>query len=548
MGIGAMILGSIALLGAGYKGMQRSIEDLLPPEPGRITPAVALRDDQDFVPSDRPVVLGHYFMSIAGLSPIISAILGLYWGWLPALIWLIVGVTLLGTVTEYYHIMLSLRNKGQTIGELVVNKIGNATGRYFEIVLIFFGAITFAIMGVTMADTLAKIPTAVIPTLILIPLALCFGLLRRKGWPLVSTAALCLVIWALSIFLGQAYPIKWTKEGWFLVMTIYTFFATYVPVWALLQPRDYLNSFVLVAGLSIAIIALVVGSPAIKLPAWVSWESARGPLFPAIFITVSCGAVNAMHAMMSAGMAARQVSSEKDAYPIVGLGVRGETVMALTAMALIITKFDYTAFTTEVVKAVGPTYSAAFGTALTYIGLPEIVGITFGALTLSAFVMTTMDSYARAARYTLQEFAESSPALKGLTLNKRLTSTVVVTVLAYLLGTYTPFMSLWAGFVAMSLYVLIYSYGLALIDRLESRRPFDTKYWIYVVIPGALMTATIVYTVFYFTYRYYAAQQWIAFTILLGLIVLMVLTFVQIGQKLSKLMASAQAPAQQSTR
>lgn len=527
LGIGYMIL-----IG-GHHSLKGPVQSLAPPKPDDPTPAYTYNDGIDYVPSDRQVVLGHYFMSIAGLSPVLSAIAGMHWGWLPVLIWMLVGVHWLGAFTEYMHLIISVRNKAKNIGSVVVDKIGKATGTYLNIILIFFCVLTYAIFAHTISTTLEDTPTAVIPTLVLIPLAILFGYMRFKmGAPLTLSSLVFVVIWGFFIYLGQIVPILLPWTTWLVVFAAYTFFACSLPVWVLLQPRDYLNTAILVVGIAVGTLALFVGLPSFEMPAFAGWETPQGVLYPSIFLTVTCGAVAATHALISMGTTSKQVSNEKDSYWITSLGTKGETVIALVAIALVASFYTYDGFIADVATAPGPAFSSAYAEAVTFIGLPAGVGAAFGALILSAFVMTTMDSYARAGRYLLEEVSRDFPTLKQFKLDNHWVTGFLIAVAGYFVAMFTPFMAMWAGFVAMNLFVIVYSYMMITVYLGEQGNPIDARLIFWVVIPGVFMTVTTIYALVYHTYLYYVGAEWAGLVIILACLILLVLALFQFIPKL----------------
>ncbi len=527
--------GGYLILIAGHHILNKSTQSLHPSDSSRITPAVKINDGVDYVPSDRAVVLGHYYMSIAGLSPVLSAIAGMQWGWLPVVVWMLIGVHWMGGFTEYMHILISMRHKAKNLGSVAIEKIGKATGSYLNIILIFFCVLVYAIFAFVISTTLEATPTAVIPTLSLIPLAMIFGYLRYiKGAHLALTTVIFAILWGITIAAGQNIPVNWAWQNWLIAFVIYTFFATGLPVWSLLQPRDFLNTAILLVGIVVGTIALFVGMPTFDMPAFVGWESAAGALYPAIFIMVTCGAVAATHSLISMGTTSKQVADEKDTYWIASIGTKGETVIALMAITLIATYFGYDRFVEEVVGNPGPAFTEAYAHAVGFIGLPEVVGATFGALILSAFVMTTMDSYARAGRYLIQEMAEEFPAIKTTQIHRVWPSTFVVAVAGWFLATYTDFMALWAGYVAMNLFVIVYSYMIITIYTAEQRHPLDAKFFYWVGIPGTFMTLTTIYALFYYLFRYFEGGQWYGFAIVGLCLVLLTLSMIQFIPKLLK--------------
>lgn len=514
------------------------IERLLPPDPNRPTPAnLAGGNSRDYSANDSTIIAGQYFMAIAGLSPILSAIVGLYWGWIPAIIWLLLGVTFLGTPTEYIHMLSSVRQNGATMGEITRNIIGEGTGVVTTLALWFLGTVTYAIFMTTMAKTMETVPMAAIPTIMLTVIAICFGYLRAyKDISVVTGTIVSLIAWAFFIYLGIQCPIHLSYNTWVIILVCYTFIAAYLPVWMILAPRDFLNSGVLIGGIGLITIALLIGMPKFIFPAFVGWESVRGFLWPAIMGTITCGAINATHSMMSAGIASRQLSNEKQAFNVVSFGTKSETVLCIATIALIATQFGYEGFLADVVSNAGGAFSAAFANVTNlYMGIPVHIGQTIGALTLTGFVITTMDAYARGARYSTEELAARFPALEALQLKKPLVSTFFVVLVGTLLAFYTPFSQLWAGFALVSLTFAIFPYGVMVIKKLESGQKMDGHFFGWIVIPGAFMWISSAAALSFFVHNFLSKGQYIPFSMSIFITVLFVLGSFQIHNKIQSI-------------
>lgn len=530
------LVGGYGALFLAHKLFKKPTEQIIPPDPDRPTPAAESELGRDYAKNHVAIVTGQYFMAIAGLSPILSAIMGLYWGWLPALVWLLVGVCLMGTPTEYIHIMSSVRQKGATMGEITRKVIGNASGIYAAIALWFLGTITYAIFMTTMAKTMVTVPMATIPTVMLTVIAIAFGYLRAyKNINVFGGTVVALLVWLFFIWLGIKYPLEFSYNTWVIALIIYTLIAAYLPVWMVLAPRDFLNSGVLIFGVLVASIALLISLPSFKMPAFVGWETARGYLWPAIMATITCGAINATHSMMSAGIASRQLDNEKHAYGVVSFGTKGETVLCFATIALIATTFDYSGFINTVVQNVGGAFSEAFSLAALSLNIPKHIGLTMGALTLTGFVITTMDAYARGARYCVEELSKHIKPLGALHLDKPFISTFFVVLVGTFLALKTPFNQLWAGFALVSLTFAIYPYSVVLINRLEENKPFDGHFFTWIIIPGAFMWISALAALLYFMSRFYSTAQWIALCMSTFIFILFVLSSIQVYNKISQL-------------
>ena len=318
---------------------------------------------------------------------------------------------------------------------MVNERMGKRAGMTTSALMAFGGILVYAIFLSVVAGTLESIPTSVIPTVALIHIAMLYVVMTRKGVsvPVASLGGFVLTI--ACIFIGLKIPIHATKTFWIWAFAIYTFFASYLPVWLLLQPRDYLSTLQLLGGLAVGFVGFLAARPAIQFPAFIGWNAASGPLWPILFATISCGAASGWHNLVTTGTTSKQLRHEKDGFPIAYAGMQGETVVGLLTSAMIIALIGIEGYPAALANP-GGTFSTALGKAMSFIGIPEMVGVTFGALSLSALTLTTMDSYARASRYVIQELAA------GTVLEKTLPSSILVTVSGLVLRFSVPYMDL----------------------------------------------------------------------------------------------------------
>jgi len=306
-------------------------------------PSVELRDNNDFIPTKRHVLFGHHFTTIAGTGPIVGPAIAVMWGWLPALLWVVLGSIFIGAVHDFTALILSLRNKGQTLGEITGKILSPSARLMFMILLVFLLAIVVAIFCIVIAQIFESYPASVIPSLISIPIALVLGTLTyHYGVPLSLTSLVSVAILGISMIISATYPafsiampnlthIHETLNpamNWTWVLLMYCFAASVLPVWLLLQPRDYVNSVIFYIALGLIAAGLVVAglfgavdlfasAPAFRLEE--AKQSGAPPILPFLFITVACGAVSGFHALVSSGTSSKQIASMKDA-PMVGFG------------------------------------------------------------------------------------------------------------------------------------------------------------------------------------------------------------------------------------
>lgn len=526
MNIVPILLGGYGLLAAGYKLTRRSVESVVSPDEKRETPAVEINDGADFVPT-RPLVLyGHHWMSIAGTSPIIASIVGLVWGWVPALLWMILGVIFIGGVHDYYALMISIKNRGKSMGEVVSRSLSVFSGKLVSILLAFGGILVYAIFLSVIAGALVATPTAVIPTVALIPIAILCGFLLKRGMSLGQVTLIGMLLTACFVFVGLDHP--YTPRGfsivtpivfegdaapfaiqvssanvWILFFVIYTFFAIYTPVWMLLQPRDYLNSGVLIFGLLLGILGLMVGHPAIKFPAFHGFMSSKGPLWPMLFITISCGAASGWHSLICAGTTSKQLDNEKNGFFIAYGGMLGETVMAVLSACLIMTTFTYEELIATGLNSssIGLLFGKSLGTAIGNLGISPIAGQTIGILAISALTLTTLDSFARTGRYVVQELGTGTP------LERPLISSLFVTACGVVLYAFVPFMSLWHGLVLSGLMLLLLPLFVLIRERMDRKMTFDRSFILHVILPVVLILPTAAAGMLKLFHTYFLAEK-----------------------------------------
>ena len=446
-----MMLIAIVVLGGGYLFYGRWLAKTWGIDPKAKTPAYELRDGVDYEPADTRVVFGHQFASIAGAGPINGPIQAAVFGWVPVLLWVLIGGVFFGAVQDFSAMYASVKNKGRTIGYIIEEYIGKLGKKLFLLFCWLFCILVVAAFADVVAGTFngftadgAKIPangSVATTSMLFILEAVALGVLLRfsklNKW--VNTfIAIALLVGGIAA--GLACPVYLPAGTWHIIVFIYILIASVVPVWALLQPRDYLNSYLLVFMILAAVIGIVVTNPSINLPAFTSFTvEGTGNMFPILFVTIACGAVSGFHSLVSSGTASKQIKNEKNMLPV-SFGA-----MLLESMLAVIALIAVASFASGEAAAAGyntPAQIFAGGVAnfLAKIGLPHAVIFTLVNLAVSAFALTSLDSVARVGRLSFQElFLDSSieddkmePWRKVLT-NKYF-ATVVTLILAYILA------------------------------------------------------------------------------------------------------------------
>ena len=385
------------------------------------TPAHTMRDDVDYVPAPAPVLLGHHFSSIAGAGPIVGPITAASsWGWLPAFLWVLIGNIFIGGVHDMSALVASIRNKAKSIAEIggmyLTKRAGTIFKLFIWLALLYVVAVFINVAQVTFS---AKIPVIengkiveMLPigggvatsAILYIFLAILFGFIvyhRKKN--LGITTAIFVVLVYLAVYIGQLFPTHLPPNVWNVILILYVAIASVTPVWILLQPRDYLSSFLLygaVLGAGLGII-LSFGKVDMNIPAFMGFNSDIGPLVPLLFVVIACGSISGFHSLVGSGTTSKQLDKETDAVKVGYGAMLLEGIVAIMSIIFVVV-LSQSEF--EILKKnVAAIYGEGIGKFLNVFGIPETVGMAFGMLALSSFVLTSTDTGTRLARYVFTE-------------------------------------------------------------------------------------------------------------------------------------------------
>jgi carbon starvation protein len=388
-----------------------------------VTPAHEFEDGIDYVPTNKHVLFGHHFTSIAGAAPIVGPAIAVIWGWLPALLWVVIGTVFIGAVHDFGCLVLSAKNKGHSIGDLTGKIIGKRARALFLTIIFFLTWIVIAVFAYIIATLFSQFPTTVLPVNIQIIIAVIIGLViyRTKFGILVPSIIALLVLYAF-IYLGTYLPLSLPAfaggevESWVVLLFVYAFIASVLPVWLLLQPRDFINSHQLFVGLGIMYLGLFVLHPPMVAPA-LNLEVEGGlPWFPFLFITIACGAISGFHGLVGSGTTSKQINNIKDARMIGYGAMLGEGSLGL--MSVLASTAGFATFAAW--KIHYSSWSAA-GSMDAKIGafvnggayflkeglmLPDGFGTTLIAVIVISFAATTLDTSTRIQRYITTELGQ----------------------------------------------------------------------------------------------------------------------------------------------
>lgn len=399
----------------------------------RKTPAHTLNDGVDYLPAKAPVLLGHHFSSIAGAGPIVGPIGAAIFGWVPVFLWILIGSIFFGGVHDMGALFASVRHDGKSLGEVIGENIGESGKTLFSVFSWLTLLLVVAAFTNIVAGTFVSVPEAATASVLFILLAVGFGIfVYRKGVSLALGSIIGVILLVACIWLGTKFPIHLSKEVWMIVLLGYIFVASVTPVWILLQPRDYLNSYLLYAMLIGGLVGIFMTNPSIKLAAFTGFSVEGKWMFPMLFVIVACGAISGFHSLVGSGTTSKQLDNEKD-IKLVGYGsMLIEGVLAVIALITVAYKVD----------AIGgnpvTVFSTGLGNFMGTLGIPVEVGTSFTALAISAFALTSLDTATRLARFIFQE----AFVKKGETLSptkKVLTNRFVATGITVVLGGFLAF-------------------------------------------------------------------------------------------------------------
>lgn len=409
----AIFLAIIAVLvfSLGYLIYGRLLSRLFMVDPERKTPAHSLYDGRDYVPAKHWMILfGHHFASIAGAGPILGPVIAVVvWGWGPAVLWIFLGSIFIGGVHDFSSLMISVREKGRSIATVAEQALSRNARLFFSIFLWLTLILVIAVFAASAAKTLSTTSQVAVPTFGLIIVAVVVGLLTYKlNLSLFVSTVIGVALLFGFIVLGYYVPITASFHFWLVCLLGYAFIASVLPVNILLQPRDYIASFVLFFGLVFGYIGVFITRPDINAPFYVKWQSVQGDLWPMMFVIIACGAISGFHSLVASGTTAKQLSSEKDARKIGYGAMLAEGLLAVLAVLAVSAGLYWKAGPSGLVYPElirGGNWIFTFGTGYGEIVKPlfGVFGMLFGITMLKTFIMTTLDSATRITRYMGEE-------------------------------------------------------------------------------------------------------------------------------------------------
>jgi carbon starvation protein len=428
--IGAMVLYIIAYNTYG-KFLARKIFKI---NPDAQVPSKELQDDVDFVPTIKPILFGHHFTSIAGAAPIVGPAIAIIWGWVPALIWVLVGSIFMGAVHDFGAVVVSMRNKGRSIGDIASDLVNKRVRMIFLLIIFLLLLIVIAVFCVVIGAVFTMYPGAVIPVWFEIPIAVWLGhmIYKKKANHLIMSI-IAVVLMYVTVIIGAYVPVSVTDFGispgnaiavWVAILLAYAYIASTLPVQKLLQPRDYINSHQLFIALAILVLGILVAHPIMVAPATNFSPSGAPPIWPMLFITIACGALSGFHALVSSGTTSKQIDNESSAMTIgyggmlmegmlstlviiacgagLAIGLADKSGAILTGSAAFSHHYASWGAAAGLGSKVGAFVNGA-ANLIGSIGIPHNIAAVIMAVFVASFAATTLDTATRLQRYIVAE-------------------------------------------------------------------------------------------------------------------------------------------------
>ena len=467
-------------------------------------PAIQYRDDIDFMPTNRFVLFGHHYASITGLSPMLGPAIAVIWGWLPGMIWVVVGALLVGCVHDFSALVMSMRARGLSVGAVTEGIIGSRAKSMFH-VIIFFGIGLAMGVFVSVISTLFApdfYPQAIMPSFALMAVAAVVGsLVYRQGFSAIGTGFAAFLVTLGFVALAanvDGLTVRWAnKDGWGYVLLTYSYIASVLPVWVLLQPRDFINSMLLYLGVGLMYLGFFVLAPDFVSPAIALHPEGAPPIFPFVFVVIACGAVSGFHGLVSSGTTSKQIANERDARMIGYGGMIGESLLGLMAVLACTAGFQDPGHWHQHYASWGSANSLGAKIGVFIEGSAKFVsslGISLEfataliAVVVVSFALTTLDSATRLLRYNIAEMGATVGIRNE---NRFVTSLIAVVVIGffafYRVDGKPVGLALWALFGTTNQLLASLTLMIATLYLYER----DRNYWV-TAVPMLLMTITTV--------------------------------------------------------
>ncbi|MBW1764502.1 MAG: carbon starvation protein A, partial [Deltaproteobacteria bacterium] len=512
--------------------------------PDSVCPSEELRDDKDFIPTPKPILFGHHFTSIAGTGPIVGPAIAIIWGWVPALLWILIGSIFMGAVHDFGAMVVSIRNQGRSIGDVASDIINSRVRTLFLIIIFFELWIVVAIFGVVIAVVFNMFPQSVFPVFCEIPIAIWLGyMIYKKGASHFPMSIIAVIIMYVTVVIGAYAPIKMPELFgispvglWVIILLVYAYIASTLPVQILLQPRDYINSHQLFIALGLLALGVIIAHPAMVAPAVNFSPEGAPPVWPMIFVVIACGAISGFHSLVSSGTSSKQCDAETSSLTIGFGGMLMEGMLATfvlvacgAGLALGLTKDGETFTGIAAFSQHYASWGAAAGLGskingfvvgsanmIESYGIPHNITLTIMGVFVASFAATTLDTATRLQRYIV---AELGTAWKAPAIAKKHPATLIAVgtalILAFYNGSGQGALTLWPLFGCTN--QLLAGLALLVITIYLVRLKVSA---VYTAIPMVFMIFMTGWAMIINIQEFYSTSKWLLFCIGLSVFVL----------------------------
>jgi carbon starvation protein len=543
MSAAVLLVVSIFAFFGGYALYGRYVAGRMRLRPDRPTPAHTMTDGIDYVPAKPQILIGHHFSSIAGAAPIIGPITAAVFGWVPVYVWIVLGGVFMGAVHDFSALVASVRHQGRSIGEVINQRLGSGAKTLFLSFAWAALALVIAVFTNAVALTFNKVPEAATASSLLIGMAVFFGLaVYRLRVPLKVATIIGIALIAGTMVVGQHLPLKLTVTQWKLLLLGYIFIASVTPVWILLQPRDFLNSFLLYALMIAGVVGTLFANPTIQLPPFVGFVSDIGPLFPVLFVTVACGALSGFHSLVASGTTAKQLDNESHARPISMGAMLIESLLAVIAL-ITVAMLTPAEHQQQMHQGAVPIFANGIGGFVTITGCSLAVGVTFASVAVAEFALTSLDTATRIGRFAFQELIQPAPdetsktaRMRDRVSRNRFLATAVTVAAGGALALSGTERSIWPVFGAANQMLAAMAFLAVLVWLLHSGQKA-----LYILLPTLFMFIVTLGALLYMTVKFVRDGNWLlaVISLLLGLLAL-----VLIGKAVKALRRARGAPTE----
>ncbi|MBW2038076.1 MAG: hypothetical protein JRI46_00525 [Deltaproteobacteria bacterium] len=480
----------VIIVGIGYWVYARwAAKNVFEVDSGRATPAKMYMDGVDFMPANKNVLYGFQLNSIAGAAPIIGPIVAIQWGWLPALLWLGLGVFFIGWLHDFSSAMVSIRSDGDTFGAISYKLISPRARKILLTFVYFYLLLIATAFGHVITKGISGNPALPFPLLVVIGVAFLVGhMIYKARVNIITTTILAIVVIFLSIWLGTVWNIKLSYTTVLICVLIFGYFSSILPVWRFIQPYNYSSVYVVYFGIIAGVIGIIIGHKPMTLPAITSWSIGIGPLWPLLFVTIACGAISGWHSLVSSTATSRQLENELDVRPVTAGAMFAEFTISIIAVIVCATAFSSTsAYVAKVSNPVG-IFVAGLGGAITSIGLPVSYAKALAGMMIIILALTIINLVFRFMKVATAELLGDAV---GIAKNPHV-ATIVALIITYVLVKTGTWLYVWVLFGGANQLMASLALLLATLFLVQKAKNYKI-----VIYPMFFMYATTVSALFY---------------------------------------------------